>query len=42
MSFLLVAYLVSLDSQKNELLGNIIHVNIGKKTVKSGIREYDK
>ena len=25
----IVVYLVSLDSQKNKILGNIIHVNIG-------------
>ena len=30
----IVVYLVSLDSQKNKLLGNIIYVNIGKQTVK--------
>ena len=30
----IVVYLVSLDSQKNKLLGNILHVNIGKQTVK--------
>ena len=30
----IVVYLVSLDSQKNKLLGNIIYVNIGKPTVK--------
>ena len=30
----IVVYLVSLDSQKNYLLGNIIYVNIGKPTVK--------
>ena len=27
-------YLVSLDSQKNKLLGNNIYVNVGKQTVK--------
>ena len=30
----IVVYLVSYDSQKNKLLGNIIDVNIGKHTVK--------
>ena len=30
----IVVYLVSLDSQKNKILGNIIYVNIGKPTVK--------
>ena len=30
----IVVYLVSLDSQKNKLLGNISYVNIGKETVK--------
>ena len=38
----IVVYLVSLDSQKNKPLVNIIHVNIGKQTVKWGIREYEK
>ena len=38
----IVVYLVSLDSQKYKLLGNIIHVNIGKQTVRWGIREYEK
>ena len=30
----IVVYLVSLDSQKNKLLGNIIYVNIENPTVK--------
>ena len=30
----IVVNLVSLDSQNNKLLGNIIYVNIGKQTVK--------
>ena len=37
----IVVYIVSLDSQTNKLLGNIIYVNIGKQTVKWGIREYE-
>ena len=37
----IVVYIVSLDSQKNELLGNIIYVNIGKPTVKCGIEEFE-
>ena len=36
-----VVYLVSLDSQRNRLFRNIIYVNIGKQTVKGGIREYE-
>ena len=35
----IVVYLISLDSQKNNLLGNIIYVKIGKKRVKGGNRE---
>ena len=30
----IVIYLISLDSQKNNLLGNIIYVKIGRKRVK--------
>ena len=37
----IVVYLVSLDSQKNKVLRNIIYVNIGEQTVKCGIREYE-
>ena len=35
----ILLYLVSLDSQKNKLLRNIIYVHIGKQKVKWGIRE---
>ena len=30
----IVVYLISLDSEKNNLLGNIMYVNIGKQRVK--------